>query len=304
VSSLPAIGIDVGGTKIAVGVVLPDGSVVDPDARPTPQGSQQEFLDTLEAAIRRRLEAGPVAAVGIGVPSRIDQVAHRVVGSVHAPLAGIDLAGYLEQRIGEPVFVDNDGNAAGLAEWTLGAGRGTRDFVMLTLGTGIGAGLILDGRPYRGGRGAGVELGHMVVQWDGPPCGAGCPGRGHLEALTSGSAADRVARELGLSDGRMLVDAAWDGDGPAVEALAGIGRILGEGMVTIVNVFVPEVIAVGGGFGSRAGELLLGPAREVVATEALDPGRDIARIVPAELGAEAGLVGAGLVALERLGERA
>jgi len=301
VESLPVIGIDVGGTKIASGLVSEDGSLAAANERPTPQGSQQAFLDALEDAVRGHPEG--VAAVGVGVPSRIDQVAHRVVASVHAPLAGIDLAGYLGERLGVPVFVDNDGNVAGIAEWQLGAGRGTRDFVMLTLGTGIGGGLILDGHPYRGARGAGAELGHMVVDVNGPPCGDGCPGRGHLETLASGRAADRVAHELGLADGRALVDAGRDGDSRAVEALGGIGRILGQGMVTIVNVFVPEVIAVGGGFG-RAGELILGSAREVVATEALDPGRHAVRIVQAELGAEAGVIGAGLSAFELLHARA
>ena len=284
---------------MAAGRVSADGSVSEPDVRPTPQGSQQEVLDALEEAARGLLDTGPVAAVGLGIPSRIDQIAHRVVGTVHAPLAGIDLDGYLEERLGVPVVVDNDGNVAAVAEWKLGAGRGTRDFVMLTLGTGIGGGLILDGRPYRGGHGAGAELGHMVVDVDGPPCGGSCTGRGHLEALASGSAAGRVAHELGYDSSHALVAAAQTGDQRAIDALAGIGRLLGAGLVTLVNVFVPEVIAVGGGFG-RAGELLLGPAREVVAAEALDPGRDIVRIVAAELGPEAGLVGAGLVALESL----
>jgi glucokinase len=302
-SPLPAIGIDVGGTKIAAGLVASDGSVTDDDERPTPQGSQQEFLDALEAVVRRLRERGPVAAVGVGIPSRIDQVAHRVVGTVHAPLAGIDLAGYLKERTGLPTFVDNDGNAAAVAEWQLGAGRGTRDFVMLTLGTGIGGGVVLDGRPYRGGRGAGVELGHMVIEVGGPPCTGACTGPGHLEALVSGTAAERVARELGYEGSHALEAAAHGGDECAVEALAGIGRRLGAGMVSIVNVFVPEVIAVGGGFG-RAGELLLRPAREVVAAEALDPGRDIVRIVQAELGPDAGLIGAGLIAREALGDDA
>ena len=301
--SLPAIGIDVGGTKMAAGLVSADGSVSHEEVRPTPRASQREFLDGLERLIRSLLEAGPVAGVGLGIPSRIDQIAHRVVGTVHAPLAGIDLAGYLEERVGVPVVVDNDGNVAAVAEWTLGAGRGTQDFVMLTLGTGIGGGLVLGGRPYRGGHGAGAELGHMVVDVDGPPCGGSCPGRGHLEALASGSAATRVARENGYDGSHALVAAAQEGDERAVELLAGIGRHLGAGMVTLVNVFVPEVIAVGGGFG-RAGELLLGPARDIVAAEALDPGRDIVRVVPAELGAEAGLVGAGLVAIESVAARA
>ena len=126
-SPLPAIGIDVGGTKIAAGLVAADGSVSDSDERRTPQGSQKELLDALEAVMRGRLEAGPAAAVGLGVPSRIDQVAHRVVGTVHAPLAGIDLAGYFEERSGLPTFVDNDGNVAAVAEWKLGAGLAALD---------------------------------------------------------------------------------------------------------------------------------------------------------------------------------
>src|SRR4051812_3494093 len=163
---------------MAAGLVAVDGSVSAPHERPTPKGSQQAFLDALEGIVRRQMPGGAVAAVGIGVPSRIDQLAHRVVGTVHAPLAGIDLAGYLEERVGVPVMVDNDGNVAAVAEWTLGAGRGTRDFVMLTLGTGIGGGLVLDGRPYRGGPGARAGLGPMGGGRGGPPGGAPPPGRG------------------------------------------------------------------------------------------------------------------------------
>jgi glucokinase len=230
----------------------------------------------------------------------VDQVARRVIGSVHIPLEGVDLSGHLSSRFGLPAAVDNDGNVATLAEWKLGAGRGTSDMVMLTLGTGIGGGLILGSRPYRGTRGAGVELGHMVVEADGPPCGGSCPGNGHFETFVSGRAADLKARELGLPDGHALVAEARDGSEAAVAALARIGRLLGAGLVTIVNVFEPELIAVGGGFGA-AGELILGPARAVVAQQALQPGRDAVRIVHAELGPEAGVVGAGLLALEELG---
>jgi glucokinase len=141
----------------------------------------------------------------------------------------------------------------------------------------------------------------MVIDVDGPPCGGSCPGRGHFETLASGSTADAKARELGLADSYELVAAARAGDARAVDALAGIGRVLGAGLVTLVNVFNPELIVIGGGF-SAAGELILGPARAVVAEQALQPGRDFVRIVRAQLGAEAGVVGAGLIALEALGQ--
>ena len=126
----------------------------DPSPIPTsgrPRKARSRSFWTRSRTSSGTLDRGSVSAVGIGVPSRIDQIAHRVVGTVHAPLAGIDLAGYLEERVGVPVVVDNDGNVAAVAEWKLGAGRGTRDFVVLTLGTGIGGGLVLDGHPYRGG---------------------------------------------------------------------------------------------------------------------------------------------------------
>src|SRR4051812_30643890 len=163
---------------MAAGLVSADGSVSHEEVRPTPQGSQQEFLDGLEQFIRSLLDTGPVAGVGLGIPSRIDQIAHRVVGTVHAPLAGIDLAGYLVERVGVPVVVDNDGNVAAVAEWKLGAGRGTQDFVTLTLGTGIGGGLILGGRPYRGGPGAGGGVGPQGGGGGGPPGGGCLPGPG------------------------------------------------------------------------------------------------------------------------------
>ncbi len=298
--SLPAIGIDVGGTKIASGRVTADGTLSSHGWQPTPTSSQEDLLAALEQVARTLMAEGDVAGVGFGVPSRIDQVAHRVVGSVHVSLSGVDLAGEMTRRLGVPAVVDNDGNAAAVAEWRCGAGRGATDLVMLTLGTGIGGGLILDGKPYRGGRGAGAELGHMVVQVDGPPCGAGCDGHGHYEALASGRAADAAARELGLADGGELVERGRAGDEAAVAALTRIGRVVGAGMVSIVNIFNPELIVVGGGFGGAAGELVLGPARELVRAEALEPGRDTVRIAVAELGPEAGVIGAGLIAFEQL----
>jgi glucokinase len=174
---------------------------------------------------------------------------------------------------------------------------------MLTLGTGIGGGLILGGRPFRGASGAGAELGHIVIDYDGAECGGACDGRGHLETLASGRSADEAAQRLygGDASGADLVQAARDSDPAAVEALAEIGTRLGAGIASLVNIFEPELVVIGGGFG-QAGELVIGPAREVVRREALPPGRETARIVAAELGPRAGLVGAGFVAFEALAE--
>jgi glucokinase len=296
------IGVDLGGTKIAAGAIDRGGAVTAGTERPTPTSSQDELLAALDKLIGEIQEqVGGVEALGFGIPSTIDQRSGRAVSSVHVPLTDFDFRGRMSERFGLPVAIDNDGNAAAIAEWKLGAGAGARDMIMLTLGTGIGGGLILDGRPYRGSVGAGAELGHMVLKYDGPPCQGACPGRGHFEALASGTAADTVARSVVSPEatGRDLVRLAVGGDARAREALAGLGRILGAGLASLVNVFNPEVIVLGGGFG-EAGELLFASARELVAREALSPARDLVRIVPAELGAEAGLIGAGLIAFEAL----
>jgi glucokinase len=296
------IGVDVGGTKIAAGAVDRRGAVTARSVRPTPTSSQQELLAALDELVEQISQAvGGVEALGFGIPSTIDQRSGRAVSSVHIPLADLDFRDRMGERFERPVAIDNDANAAAIAEWKLGAGTGVRDMIMLTLGTGIGGGLILDGKPYRGSVGAGAELGHMVLRYDGPPCIGSCPGRGHLEALASGTAADAVARSLLSPDatGRDLVRLASEGDARAKEALAGLGRILGAGLASLVNVFNPEVIVLGGGFG-QAGELVFGAVREVVSREALSPARDLVRIVPAELGPEAGLIGAGMIAFEVL----
>jgi glucokinase len=295
------IGVDVGGTKILAAVVSRDGSLGPRVECPSAHSSQDALLAELDSLVEQLQRADPdVRALGFGVPSRIDQRAGRAIKSVNIPLAGVDLRDRMRERHGVPVGVDNDANAAAIAEWQAGAARGAREVVMLTLGTGVGGGLILDGKPYRGATGSGAELGHIVLDPDGPPCG--CGGHGHLESFAAGPAADRVARSLygEESNAQELVLRGRDGEDAAVEALAGIGRYLGAGIATFVNFFEPEVVVVGGGFGV-AGELLLGPAREVVAVEALDPGRDTVRIVQAELGSEAGVIGAAMVAFEALG---
>ncbi len=294
------IGIDVGGTKILAGVVERDGTVLRTERRETPTESTQAFLEGL-AAIADGLRDDSIAAVGIGIPSTIDQHEGTSVFSVHVPIEGVPLRERAEHYLGLPVAIDNDANAAAVAEWTIGAGRGTQHMVMLTLGTGIGGGLILGGRLYRGSSGAAAELGHIVIEFDGPECRGACNGRGHFETVVSGTAAGELAQELlgEGADSRQLVAAARDGDQRAIDGLAGMGRKLGAGLASLVNAFDPEVIVIGGGFG-EALDLLLQPALEILHRDALPPGRDRVRVVAAELGEEAGMVGAGLIAFETL----
>jgi glucokinase len=293
------IAVDLGGTKLLTGVLDEEGVIVQRTVRPTALGSEEELLAQVDSAIEE-LRAEQAVAIGVGIPSTIDQQRGCVVSSVNIPLAGVDFRDHLTKRFELPAAIENDANAAALAEHRFGAGRGTRHMVMLTLGTGIGGGLILDGELYRGAQGAAGELGHITLD---------------LEALASGTATDRMAAEVAAErpegdlgralaagktvDARLAVDLAAEGPGDARDLLERVGFVLGNGIASLVNVFNPELVVIGGGF-ARAGNLLLDPARKVVAERALLPARELVRIVPALLGPEAGLVGAGLVGFEAM----
>jgi glucokinase len=291
------IGVDLGGTKILAGLVDAEGRVERGREWPTPQESQDALLEGLDRAVEDLLGEG-AAGLGFAIPSRVDQRTGRAFGSVNIPLEEVDFRDRMEQRFGLPVAFDNDANAATYAEWVAGAGRGARTLLMLTLGTGVGAGFVLDGRLYRGW----AEAGHMVVVHDGKPCPGKCSGRGHLEAYCTGVAAGEAAQEAfgADADGRRLVELADGGDARARELLAGIGEILGSGIGSLVNLFDAERAVIGGGFGTAAFEHLVDPALEVARREALAPADEALSIVRAELGTEAGLIGAGLLALEAI----
>ena len=278
-----------------------DGTVGRTIEVQTPTSSQEAFLVELDALLEQLLADG-AGAIGVGVPMNIDRKTGIAQRAVNLPLESLDLARRLRERFGIPVGLENDGNAIALAEWRLGAGRGVTDLVALALGTGVGGGIVLDGRLYRGW----AELGHVVVEADGPPCQGNCHGRGHLEAVASGEAAERAARALwgADADAHRLVREALAGDDAARVALERIGHYLGIAIGSFVNVFAPDVVVVGGGFGIAAWELLREPALEAARREALEPADTELRIVQAAFGDDAGLVGAGLVGFEALdGER-
>lgn len=308
------IGFDAGGTKLLGGVVNADMRVHHRVHRFWRGDDRTEMLDLMvEAMEEARAVAPDATAVGFGIPARVAWPSGASVGAVHLPLGDFPFRDWLSERLGMPVWVDNDANLALLAEMRAGAAKGASEALMLTLGTGVGGGVAIGGRLYRGSSGAGAELGHMVVDVDGPPCHEGCNNRGCLETLVSGSAIGRAGQEEGRRDsgsqlgaavtsgreitGALVTELAHDGDAAACRVLEAAGRSLGAGMVSLVNAFDPEVIVVGGGV-IHAGELLLGPAREVVAERALPPARDTVRIVSAYFGAEAGMLGAAVLASE------
>jgi glucokinase len=309
------IGVDLGGTKLLAGVVDGDLNVHHRVLRKVQGLGQRELLDTVVAAVEeaRAATALEVAAVGFGIPCTIDQRRGMATMAVNLPLRDVPFRDVMAERLGLPVEVDNDANVAALAEHRGGAAQGASEVVMLTIGTGVGGGLIVHGEPYRGAIGTGAELGHITIDLDGPPCQGNCPNNGCLETLASGTALAREGRRIAaeqpdsalgraLIDGReingaLITELAHDGDGAAIDALALIGRNLGVGIASLLNTFNPDVVVIGGGV-LAAGELLLAPARAEAARRALPSMRDHAQIVPARFGAEAGLVGAAALALD------
>ena len=315
------IGVDLGGTKLLAGAVDLELNVHHRATRAAPAPDHHVVIERVVSAVGEVRDAiegasGSVAAVGIGIPCLIDQRRGIVVMSTHLPLAGVPFRDLVAEQIGLPVFVDNDANVAMLAEWRFGAAHGARDAALLTIGTGIGGGLVVGGALQRGSQGAGAELGHMVVQADGPRCNGNCPNYGCLEAVVSGAALAREAQRIAVQrprsglgralaagreiSGPLVTELAHDGDAAAIDAVAAIGRWLGVGIANLVNMLNPEVVVIGGGV-IAAGELLLAPARGVVMQRALSPSKEHVRIVPARFGAESGMLGAATLAFDGLG---
>jgi glucokinase len=310
-SQAEAIGVDLGGTKMLLGVLDGHSRTVWESRERSAGESEDELVELLVREVGEARGARPdVKAVGMGIPATIDHERGLAVAAVNLPIENLPIRDLVVERTGLPTFVDNDANVAALAEHLFGAARGAENAVMLTIGTGIGGGLILGGEIYRGSSGAGAELGHVAIQLDGPACQGNCPGHGCVETLASGTALGREGRAAAESapdsalgrllaegseiDGKVVTVAAHEGDETAIGVFDLVGSRLGVALASFANIFEPEVIVIGGGV-IAAGELLLAPARRELEARALRP-MNRTPVVPAELGEDAGMIGAAAMA--------
>lgn len=288
-----AVGVDVGGSKVVAVLVDDSGVVGDRANRVTPERTTRPRVveDVIVEAVRALASRHDVQAVGVGAAGFVDRSQQRVMFAPHLSWRDEPLAGRLSQRLGHPVLVDNDANAALWAEHRFGAARRAGNAVMITLGTGIGGALLVDGAIYRGLNGMAGEFGHMQVVPGGRPCE--CGGTGCWEQYCSGKALARFAREAGSElAGPDLTNAAQAGDPVASGAFDEVGRWLGVGVGNVIAALDPELVVIGGGV-SAAGELLLDPARSSLSETLVGRRfREMPALVAAELGPLAGAIGA------------
>ncbi len=309
------IGADVGGTKVAtLAVDVTTGTIAGRRVVPTPASDAEATVATLAEEVSALLREHPDAvAVGVGASGLADRegVLHF---SPNVAWRDLPLAARIEGAVGRPTVVENDASAAAWGEFRFGAGRGSSEVLVVTVGTGIGGGIISGGELLRGANGFAAEIGHVIVEPGGPPCG--CGNLGCWEQMASGRAIDRLGREAASRDpagaialltggdpsavtGRTVTEAAQAGDGDAIAILDRVGRRLGEGIAGLINVLDPGVVVVGGG-AMQAGELLLEPARGACAAATEGRGhRPEVALVPASLGTDAGAVGAADLAYRR-----
>ena len=310
-----AIGVDVGGTKIAAAVVSAEGEVLNEVRYPTQAVPPNRLVGTIAGAIMEVRDGFEVGGVCLAVPGLIMASVNTVIFSPNLhEIENIRLDEEIGGTTGVRVTVENDANAAAWGEFRYGAGKDVEHQVFITLGTGVGGGVITHGVLLRGAQGAGGELGHVTLDPEGPLCG--CGNHGCLEALASGTAIQRRAREFanarpGSALGRLAIQRqvlgedvtrlAEEGDEAAVSVLGETGRWLGIGVAGFVNMFNPEVVAVGGG-ASQAGEFILEPVRKEVKLRARSPSRDLVEIKEATLGPASGVLGAAALARGEDGE--
>jgi len=310
-----AIGLDVGGTKINAFRVRRDGTVDDRRTVGTPADDPGATIEAM-IDVSRELVTPDVVAVGVGAAGLVESGTGTLRFAPNLAWRDLAIAERIREGLGLPCRVDNDANVAAWAEWRFGAGRGFRHMLLVAVGTGIGGGIVAGRRLFRGAHGFGGEIGHVIVEPNGPLCG--CGNRGCWEQVASGHAVGRLGREAarehpeslvatlaaGEPDGvtgRIVTRAALEGDAIAVEIFREVGRRLGEGFAGLINVLDPQIVVVGGG-AIAAGDLLLGPAREAC-TRGIEgvAYRPEVPIVPAELGNDAGAIGAATLAFEELG---
>ena len=307
-----AIGVDVGGTKTAAARIARDGSILARAKLPTPADDMAATLDVIVEAARAVMSPD-VRAVGIAAAGLVEWATGTLRFAPNLAWRDTSLVEHVTAELGLPTVADNDNAAAAWAEFCFGAGRPYRHMLLVGVGTGLGGGIVADGALFRGAHGFAAEIGHIIVEPDGPLCG--CGNRGCWEQVASGQALtragqqavggenktllrDRAGGDAERVTGPMVTEAARDGDEVSIAIIAEVGRRLGEGIAGLVNVLDPEVVVVGGGV-ADAGELLLAPARVAFhqAVEAVDRRPDVP-LVRAHLGNDAGAVGAATLALE------
>ena len=313
--SSPVLALDIGGTKLAAGVVDVSGRVHSFHAGPSePTRGPENGLERLFELGRRALADAGVefGAVGIGCGGPLDSERGVLLAPLHLPgWRDVPVVALASEAFGRPAALENDATAAAAGEHRFGAGAGTRHMVYLTVSTGIGGGVIVDGQLYRGAMGNGGELGHVTVDWKGRLC-RGCGRRGCLEAYASGtSIGERAAEALATSNRQSILAAldrptaedvaaaARDGDPLAVQLWDETLAALASGLTSIVNLFEPELVVLGGGV-TRVGEQLLGPVRERVKADAVRPAGSPLAIVQSALGDHVGIVGAAAIVYERI----
>jgi glucokinase len=305
---LNAIGVDVGGTKIAAAVVTPEGEILN-EVRYPSSGPKERLLASIARSINEVRDGFEVGGVCLGVPGTVSTEENKLIDAPNLPaIEGVPLKSELQERTGLTTTVENDANAAAWGEFRFGVGSEVSHLIFITLGTGVGGGVISHGVLLRGAQGAGGEMGHITIQATGPRCN--CGNHGCLEALASGTAIARRAREVASERpdsalgqlaverallGEDVAELARQGDEAARSVLEETGVWLGIGLAGFVNVFNPEVIAIGGG-AARAGDLILDAARREVHLRAMSPGRDFAEVKEATLGAQSGILGAAALA--------
>ena len=309
-----AVGVDVGGTRIAAGLVERKGRILKDAKQLTPKTGPFAVVDTiidLVEEVSAGVHDSEIAGIGVGIPGQIDFQRQSIEFCTNLPLAGVDIRGLVMSRTKREVTIDNDGNLAAFGEARWGAAKGSRDFLMITVGTGVGGGMFLNGEPYRGSRGLGAEFGHIVMELDGPLCP--CGGKGHLEAYLGRPALAERGREAAAEpSGRKILAAAKDdpeaitaetvliaagrGDDVAREILLDAGVVLGRALVGFVNIFNPKLILIGGGIGESS-DFMVERAAEVMRAEALAGRRDVT-VTQAVLGNDAGILGAAALSFD------
>ncbi|HUW45104.1 MAG TPA: ROK family protein [Dehalococcoidia bacterium] len=315
------LGVDLGGTKILTAVINSQGKMLSRDHSITPaqKGHEAVIQSILESAHRAleqaNFEISELTAVGVGAPGLSNPETGILFTSPHLPgWRDVPLRDIMQERLGKKTFLTNDANAAALGEFYFGAARGVRNFIYITLSTGIGGGIVIDGKIYNGAIGTAGEVGHMTIDAEGPICN--CGNRGCWETLASGTALAREARHrikegvrtsiLEYAEGdvekvtaQVIHSAAEQGDSLAKELIARTGYYVGVGLANLINIFNPELIVIGGGL-SNIGDMLLEPAFKVAGERAYAEAFQAVRFASAELGRNSGVLGAAAFALQEM----